>query len=708
MNKNQTNQPAVNTAVTYTSVLTSVKNSLNKTAASQLTTATNHLLSAVGKELDSTVGPELLDQFEQTKHLIQQRFIGLGLADSSYQSTLARLSTLRTAALNFIANSTLPSGFSAALTALIQKSGHSYSDVALYFGEIVNKWRLNACQPKETSIDKLRQLEKFLEAPGALIARLPHLVRQANVVDDLNPTDGLPVEFGRCLKHARLKKGFTIRSLVNAVRADCPSLGGVTVSRWERGTASPIKLERDVVQSIEKHLGLNGPLLKRYDDVNAAVSPYSPVRLVKKPYGLWNDLLETQFDHLAWFKSTPQLPPDLKRNKEGFWAKDASRKMWKQLIKLFVGCCHLPTDEPDPMLRGAGIPESDLSLALLLDYELVLKFCDFRKGRNAAGKYNASTVSFIAGLRNLVHPESGYFTQHPGRFCNHPRLKALLPKEVQVKVLHRWETRPLLSTEESFVALCETVYNRANEFLNNLTRGGLAAQTRDPSRHIKLILAQDRPLDCLLILRERMEKVELLPLNHDKNAVHIQNIALVALMTVKPLRVRTLADLRLGEIFRNDDGSWSAAVPKERFKNERFGARDGWFGKIHSSVWPALDQYSSIARPVLTKGKACDYFWVGAKGGRFSEGAIHTRFLAFTKAFIPDFAPDGINPHAFRKIVAHDNLKTDRLNAVTKSAQQLNDLPKTVKKSYDMDKEPLRNEWVDQLTDIRFKNRKHS
>jgi hypothetical protein len=360
------------------------------------------------------------------------------------------------------------------------------------------------------------------------------------------------------------------------------------------------------------------------------------------------------------------------------------------------------------MLRGSGIPESELSLALLLDFDLVLKFCDFRACRNPLGKYNAATVSFVGGLRNLVHPDSGYFTQHPTSFCAHSRVKALLPSSIQIKILHRRETRQLLNSEESFVALCDIVYNRATKFLNELTRGGLAVQTRDPSSHIKGVLEKDQPLDCLLELRDRMEALELPPQTLVANAIHLENIALVALMNVKPLRVRTLADLLKGEIFRKVDGSWWAAVPRERFKNARFGARDGWYGQIHKSVWPALDQYYDVARPVLTKAMPCDYFWVGKKGRRLSENSLHARFLSFTKIFIPDFAPTGINPHAWRKVVANDNLKSDRLNAVAKSAQQLNDLPKTIMKSYAMDTDQLRNQWVDEQTDIRFKNRERS
>lgn len=708
MNENPIAQLNATSIVTYLNVLASVKTSIDNANYKQISTATNHFLAAVGKDLTSTVGPELLEEFHRSEKLLQVRFHERSLADSTYQSTHSRVAALRTAALNLIADHALPSDFPGALTALIKKAGYSFQEVELRFGGATEKWRHGLSAPQERSIGKLRELEEFLGAPNALLSRLPSLTFHASVVDEIDPIDRLPVDFGRCLRLLRSSKGFTIRSLVLNVHGKCPSLSRPTISHWELGHTSPLKLERKVIEEIENFLGIHGPLLRRYDSVNASVSPWAPVRLTKKSYGFWNELLNSEFEHLTWFKSTPQLPAGLERNKDGFWAKDASRKMWKSFLRLFAGYCRQPVNEPDPMLRGSGIPDSDLSLALLLDFDLVLKFCDFRKCRNAAGKYNASTVSFVAGLRNLVHPDSGYFTQHPARFCNHPRLKDLLPSEVQVKILHHFETRQLHSVEECFVALCDTVYNRANKFLTELTRGGLAEQTRDPSRHIKRVLEHDQPLECLLKLRDRMEAVVLPPQAYDKNATHLQNIALVALMNVKPLRVRTLSDLRQGEIFRKDDGSWWAAVPRERFKNARFGARDGWFGQIHKSVWSALDRYSSVARPILAKGRPCDYFWIGRRGGRLSEMSIHGRFMAFTKAFIPEFAPTGINPHAWRKVVANDNLKSDRINAVAKSAQQLNDLPKTIMKSYAMDTDQLRNEWVDEQTDIRFKNRKES
>lgn len=694
--------------ITYNRALSHVMSTLTGSSSAQMSNAVGHFLASVGKNLESPIGPELLDQFEQSKRLLYKHIKDGGLSDSTYSSLVSRISTLRETALKLIADLSLPPEFHLALGSLIVRSGYSYEDLNVRFGDIVSKWRLGHIFPKERSIPKLRAIEEYLKVPGALLSRLPHLIGHINVVHEIDPSDGLPADFGKCLRALRHSKELDLIELVKMVNGRGESIARGSLSRWEIGTASPLKVQRRVIVAIEAVLGVSGPLLKRYDAIAASIDPCSPVLLVKKPYGYWNESIEKEFEHLAWFKSTPDLPPGLKRNKQGVWNRDASKQMWALTLRLFVGYCQQSASHPDPMLRGAGIPEADLSLALFLDCSLVKAFCDFRRGRNALKSYNSATVSFIAGLRNLVHPDTGYFTQHPELYCRHPRLQHLLPSSIEVMVLHSKETRMLTRPRDRFIALCGQVFTYVDDFLQKLTHGGEAKQTRDPTRRGKKILADPQPLEAFLKLRERMEKVIPSTFTKTKLASHLTNLALVALMNIKPLRCRTLTELRETEIYRTPDGRWCANVPKERFKNARFAARDGWVGEIHDSAWPALDRYWNEARPHLMLGSTCGRFWVNTHGGLLSEAAIHNRFLDFTKQFIPDYAPDGINPHLWRTVVAHDNFKTNRENAVTLSAQQLIDMPKTVVKSYAKDNDPLRNEWANKQTDARMKSRKQS
>lgn len=695
------------TSVTYIQALTQVRNGLSQSSAAQMSTAANRFLEAIGKPADSPIGSELLESYEQSLQALYAYLKAKGRADATYASVASRIGTLRTATLKLIANASLPPDFPGALTAAVVRSPYSHADIELRFGTVVQKWRLGQNLPAERSIPTIRALEEFLGIPGGLISRLPHLIGHASMVVERDPSDLLPKDFGQCLNTLRRAKGHTIRQLTLDLLATGQPVAHGSISRWELDRVAPRKVSRKVIAAIEKILEASGQLLRRYDRGAATEDPFSPLSMTAKPYACWNQRLETEFEHLAWFKSASDLPENLKRNKEGEWTRPASKKIIGKNLGLFFGYCHLPAKASDPMMKGAGLAPADLGFALLLNYGLVKGFCDFRKGRNAQQAYNASTVSFIAGLRNLVHADTGYFTQFPDRFCHHPLIQALLPSDITVTVLGRKETRALAHPHERFVALCGQVYEKANEFLQRLTVGGEARQTRDPSRRIKKILAEDQPLEPLLVLRERMEAVMSDRVNRNKRAKHITDIALVALMNIKPLRVSTLSELRENEIFRDKrDGSWRAAVPKERFKNSKFGARDGWFGEIHKSAWPALDRYWDQARPFLTFGASCDRFWVNSYGAAFIHNVIYVRFLSFTKRFLSDMAPDGVNPHAWRKVVSNDNLKSDRLNAIIKSAQQLNDLPKTIAKSYAMDSDQLRNDWVNDQTDRRLHNRK--
>jgi hypothetical protein len=693
---------------TYAQALAHSTKRSSASSAAQTATALNHFLKAIGKSLDSPIGNELLEEFESSKNRLYARTTSLGLAEATYASTVSRISSLRTATIELISDSSLPHDFHRALEELIARSTYTFADIEMRVGSTVNKWRHQKSLPSERSISKLRAIEQFLGAPGALLTRLPHLTRHVNIVDELDPSDGLPTDFGRCLRTLRKRKGICKNTLILKVHEQGGSISKATLSRWELRSDSPTKIERSIIGFIEKILEVKGPLLRRYDAIISSTDPHSPVLLTNKAYGFWNECLEKEFTHLAWFKSTGSLPPGIKRNREGTWNRDASRKIWKTNLRLFFGFCRQPASHADPMLRGEGIDERDLSLALLLDSKLVRAFCDFRRDRNSAKSYNASTVSFIAGIRNLVHRQTGYFTQHPNLFCNKPRIQPLLPTSVEVQFLHTTTTQQLVHIQDRFVALCQQAHANADEFLRNLTLGGKAKQTRDPARRIKKILETEQPLEAFLVLLDRMERSTPPHLARTKLAVHFTNVALVSLMNVKPLRCRTLTELRPNEIYRNHDRSWHANVPKERFKNANFGGRDGWVGEIHNSVWSVLDRYWDQARPYLTFGKNSDRFWVNSNGTILTESSLHTRFLAFTKQFIPDLAPEGINPHAWRKVVSHDNFKTDRINAITKSAQQLNDLPKTITKSYAMDSDNLRNDWVNHQTDQRLKNRKRN
>jgi hypothetical protein len=206
MNENPIAQLNTTSVVTYLNVLASVKTSIGNAAYKQLSTATNHFLAAVGKDLTSTVGPELLEEFPRSQKLLQARFHQRDLADSTYQSTHSRVAALRTAALNLIADHALPSDFPGALTALIKKAGYSFHEVELRFGGATEKWRHGLSAPRERSIGKLRELEEFLGAPNALLSRLPSLTFHASVVDEIDPIDRLPVDFGRCLRLLRSSK----------------------------------------------------------------------------------------------------------------------------------------------------------------------------------------------------------------------------------------------------------------------------------------------------------------------------------------------------------------------------------------------------------------------------------------------------------------------------------------------------------------------
>lgn len=224
----------------------------------------------------------------------------------------------------------------------------------------------------------------------------------------------------------------------------------------------------------------------------------------------------------------------------------------KSFICSFTGFCALPADSSDPYLKGMGVKEEDLSLALLADRKLwkeYIRFMRLRSGlrvrpadpakleslpahmlsankkwefHEVGGKYNGGTLWFLRLVSSLLRPGSGYLYLHP-EYAEKlgSRMVAATWQEQCVK------TRDLVNKRYKKILKMKKRRDR-----NHYDYG------RDPVGNIKRILEQKRPLVVLQGMVKAMLE-DLLPEYAPtlERARPYRDVILVALLCANPLRV---------------------------------------------------------------------------------------------------------------------------------------------------------------------------
>jgi integrase len=118
---------------------------------------------------------------------------------------------------------------------------------------------------------------------------------------------------------------------------------------------------------------------------------------------------------------------------------------------------------------------------------------------------------------------------------------------------------------------------------------------------------------------------------------------LIALLALRPLRLRNFAGLELGRSLHQTPAGWRISIPAEETKTHR---------KIEVA-WPpdlvaALVTYLELHRPVLLHGSATKALWIGSSGQALAAHTIRQAIIRRTQAALG--VP--INPHLFRDCAA--------------------------------------------------------
>ncbi|WP_370157385.1 tyrosine-type recombinase/integrase [Salipiger bermudensis] len=162
------------------------------------------------------------------------------------------------------------------------------------------------------------------------------------------------------------------------------------------------------------------------------------------------------------------------------------------------------------------------------------------------------------------------------------------------------------------------------------------------ARKIGRILSSQLLLDTGLQL---VEEAKARGVSSVFRATSLRDGAMIALLSMMPMRVRALAGLTLGTSVVVDDDRIFIAIPPELSKTHI-----PWEGEVPPQVAPALRDYLNDARPFLAaRGSGDDpSLWLGRKGCALKIDAFRPAITKQTKRLTGISVP----PHFFRDAAA--------------------------------------------------------
>jgi integrase len=118
---------------------------------------------------------------------------------------------------------------------------------------------------------------------------------------------------------------------------------------------------------------------------------------------------------------------------------------------------------------------------------------------------------------------------------------------------------------------------------------------------------------------------------------------MIALLALRPIRLRNLAGLELGRTVRQGPAGWCITISADETKTHR-RIEVGW----PSNLIDALVIYLTLHRPVLLHGGSAKALWVGSTRQALAEHTIRQAIIRRTQT---EFGV-AINPHLFRDCAA--------------------------------------------------------
>lgn len=493
--------------------------------------------------------------------------------------------------------------------------------------------RFNACLSEYLSELEGRQLAKQTISDRKSIV---NKLRESYL--ELERTNGLPEEFGEALCCLAEKESISVPKFARET-----GVAESTMRAWMRRTQIPRLSSLKHIRRLERFFKVpTGTLSSRIPD---AIWTKGPVRhcttqwrnhqseLLRLRYGLivFPDRLQEEWDDLVRFFTDSQWVSEhgLKRNSEWRirWNSNrcVSAEVNRGFLQSFFGYLCLPPTAQDNRMAGLGFSRQELSLALLTDANLVIKFLYFRRSRAVSNAFNTATLCFLHLCMMLSRNKTGYLRQRA-------EFGKKLPRPVAEKDWQRW---------------CKSNHLKLQEFRRKIktSKKDRVRRTRDPFEPVRdTIRERQHPITVLFELSDRLES--LTPLMERWSqvnwAIHCRNVFQVRLIGSNPLRSENFSMMTFipkdaasferacdsyrrskiekrppdfaelyvetastSNLYQLRDGSWRLRFNERDFKNEK--GEDIERGVLNApydvdvvpSVWSALTEYLFIHRAVL-------------------------------------------------------------------------------------------------------------
>lgn len=553
----------------------------------------NTFLLHIGKTLESKVGTELLQGFEEAA----AKFVST-TSPTNKKTAADKLSILRAwraTAESFtkkrkLRNAALASGvatpFQLELHVAIEKSGKQKKGLAREAAInncTLHRW-LNGTPPNDkTSVPAIHRLENSLGLERGYLEKL------------MPPPNRLPTPI------ARKEDAFSRRHSVNS---------------------------RDRYFLLREHI--SEPLKNEWFEFIRYKTIESPIGLERSPLGRWQTLPpELCKPHLVKDPWIQPVPNEI--------CATASRVF--SSIRGFLGfLSRIPSPDGDIARGGVGLPLAEVqTLALFVIPEFVQGFLQYMKAR--AGNIAHTGHGVLAGfISTLVHPEYGYLLQQPERY-------KLIEKYAKDR---SWDA---LCAE--VMSICEKwqLASAGNKSRNPETPINLLLRLDAPLEPLfRAISDLDKTADKKAEGGVRKAKLKR---NAMILALAIANPLRERTLTVTKYVAPGTDSEYESNLYKTDSGEWHLAFSKEHFKN-RSSKKEDYDAPLPGWITKRLEEYLTKYRPLLIqKCHDCPWLFPSSQDGKMLSdlsGIINRT----AQLYIPEVKR--IRAHAVRHIVATDFL----------------------------------------------------
>lgn len=316
----------------------------------------------------------------------------------------------------------------------------------------------------------------------------------------------------------------------------------------------------------------------------------------------WPDPLKEEFLFFVAFKSTTMAGVAQDPDPGHFWragGRRASMTTVQSYFESFFGFLTASPESGDPRLRGMGYSPGDLSIALCADVRLIEAYLQFMKVRR--GRVTETHTNFLRLVVTLLNPRWGFLTVFSEKFRDKGPNPAGSPEE--------WAGR------------CSDAGEYCSRYIKVDGRlvKGKGRRAFEPIMHL---VTAGHPLDSLDDLVSALKAGLRWHPNPLRLAVAVRNLLLVMLLVEHPLRIEMFAYMRLGvNLVKGEDGAWFLKFHEEQFKNEQGAAGHTYNEPVEKELWPWIDAYVNVHRPLLVCGAGKDFVFLPAthERGTFSR-----------------------------------------------------------------------------------------